>query len=988
MRTLLLLCLATAAFAQIYPLEGANPAAVATDKQGNIYVVGNTSSTHFPVTANALQPTLKGTTNAFIAKLSPGGQLLWSTYFGGSGTDQANGVAVDSAGNVLVAGTTRSSDLPVLNAYQGTLAGASDVFLVKLDPTGKLLYSTYLGGSNTDAATGLAVDGAGAAYITGNTASGDFPGQTTIAGGMAGFVLKISATGSLVYSWESNESNSSPAAIAVDSAGSAYITGNIAFLSTFAPDLAFVIKLSPDGSHIAYESHFGGSETNYASAIAVDSTGAAYIAGATTSVDFPVVSPVQATLGARPLWISADGGNTWTLVDNLPFGLLQALVPDPKTPGTLYAAASDTGVFRSTDGGKTFTPLNNGVADPKIYSLAFNPSNPAAMYAGAQAGELYASTNGGATWSLLHSFAGTLAAVDVEVDPQQPATLYASGDALFKSTDGGSTWVSLPGPPFGLSQMLVDPSIEGTLYAYTNGGPVCCFGFVLPQLARSTDGGATWTTAYDGAGQPGLVADPSTNPATIYSGTEARSSDGGKTWTALSPTPGIASASAMAADPRTGTLYAAGIPGQPIPLSFDISTDRGQTWTQLSVPSQMPGITGITPTPGALYAWNQSPQNSAIVLKLSPDGSTILYSTYLRGHNGGGPGGPALALDGSGNMLVAGTTTSVDFPTVNGAQSAISGSVDAFLTLLSADGQEIAYSTYLGGPKTTEARAVAVDPAGNLIFAGLTDSLTILGTSIPQDPTSSSTEDSGFVAKFSVAAPVPSPAITKVLSAASFQAPIESGSWVMIQGSDLANSTRLWQTSDFNGNNLPTKLDGVSVTIDGIPAYVEYISPAQINVLAPPDSNTGSVNVVVTNNGSVSAPAKAQLQSVAPALFMTPSYNAIASVIPGYTPVTASAPAMPGDLVVLWGTGFGPTNPPTPAGTIVTGAPATATLPVVTVGGIDVPVISSVLTTGTVGLYQITIRLPNTIPWGTPAIQASIGGAQTQSGVTLFVGAQ
>jgi uncharacterized protein (TIGR03437 family) len=121
---------------------------------------------------------------------------------------------------------------------------------------------------------------------------------------------------------------------------------------------------------------------------------------------------------------------------------------------------------------------------------------------------------------------------------------------------------------------------------------------------------------------------------------------------------------------------------------------------------------------------------------------------------------------------------------------------------------------------------------------------------------------------------------------------------------------------------------------------------------------------------------------------MTPSYNAIASVLPNYTPITSSAPAMPGNMVVLWATGFGPTNPPAPAGIIVSGAPATATLPIVTVGGVQVPVISSVLTTGTVGLYQITIQLPANVPTGTPAVQASIGGVQTLSGVTLFVGAQ
>jgi uncharacterized protein (TIGR03437 family) len=262
-------------------------------------------------------------------------------------------------------------------------------------------------------------------------------------------------------------------------------------------------------------------------------------------------------------------------------------------------------------------------------------------------------------------------------------------------------------------------------------------------------------------------------------------------------------------------------------------------------------------------------------------------------------------------------------------------------------------------------RPLAADPAGNIYFSEqVAHRVRVL------KPTAS---------------PVPAPTITQVVSAASFQAPIEAGSWVMIQGTGLANDTRLWRASDFNGNNLPTQLDGVSVTIDGIPAYVEYISPTQINVQAPSDSTTGAVPVVVTNNGQVSAAFTAQLQSAAPAFFMSPTYNVYASVIPGYTAVTSTAPAMPGDLAVLWGTGFGPTNPHTPAGTIVTGAPATATFPVVTVGGMTVPVISSVMTPGTVGLYQITIRLPDNVPTGTPAVLASIDGAQTQHRVTLFV---
>ena len=144
---------------------------------------------------------------------------------------------------------------------------------------------------------------------------------------------------------------------------------------------AFVIKLSPDGSHLLYESFFGGSKANVEVGIAVDSTGAAYIAGTTDSVDFPLVHPLQSSLSARPLWKSTDGGATWTPIDDLPFAYLQALAPDSKAANTLYAGAADRGVFKTTDGGSTWTRISNGIAEPQIYSLAVDTSNSSSIYA-------------------------------------------------------------------------------------------------------------------------------------------------------------------------------------------------------------------------------------------------------------------------------------------------------------------------------------------------------------------------------------------------------------------------------------------------------------------------------------------------------------------------------------------------------------------------------------------------------------------------------
>jgi len=157
-------------------------------------------------------------------------------------------------------------------------------------------------------------------------------------------------------------------------------------------------------------------------------------------------------------------------------------------------------------------------------------------------------------------------------------------------------------------------------------------------------------------------------------------------------------------------------------------------------------------------------------------------------------------------------------------------------------------------------------------------------------------------------------------------------------------------------------------------------------VQAPTDSTVGVVKVVVTNNGAISAPASAQLQMVAPAFFLYPGTNyAVASRLPDYAPVgNPAAPAKPGDTLVLWGTGFGATNPPVAAGMVVTGTPAAA-VPTVTIGGIVVPVISTILTAGSVGLYQITIQVPAGAPAGDVAVQATVGSAPSPVGIAIRI---
>jgi len=237
--------------------------------------------------------------------------------------------------------------------------------------------------------------------------------------------------------------------------------------------------------------------------------------------------------------------------------------------------------------------------------------------------------------------------------------------------------------------------------------------------------------------------------------------------------------------------------------------------------------------------------------------------------------------------------------------------------------------------------------------------------------------------------------ISEVSNGASFQPGIAGGSWVQIKGSNLANTSpfRIWRADEIVNGNLPTALDGVSVTINGKPAYVYYISPTQINVQAPSDGSVGPVTVVVNNNGSISPGATGQMQTFAPAFFQyLPTTYAIATrypdnaLIANPSAVPGTVAAKAGDILILWGTGFGATNPNTPAGVVVTGAPAVATPPTITLNNsINAPVISTVLSPGSAGLYQIAIQLPNNTPTGDVSIQASVGGIQSPANIRIFV---
>jgi uncharacterized protein (TIGR03437 family) len=243
------------------------------------------------------------------------------------------------------------------------------------------------------------------------------------------------------------------------------------------------------------------------------------------------------------------------------------------------------------------------------------------------------------------------------------------------------------------------------------------------------------------------------------------------------------------------------------------------------------------------------------------------------------------------------------------------------------------------------------------------------------------------------------PTINEVVNGGSFLPGIQAGSWVSIMGVGLAYVADPGVDglpSEIANGSLPTSLKGVSVAINGKNAYVAYVSQEQINVQAPDDSAQGPVSVVVTNNGVVSAPFTAQLQPAAPGLFQWgattryaaatryPDYAVIGN--PSATPGTVAA--KPGDILTLWVTGLGPTQPPATAGKVVTASAPTASPVTVTVGNTSVNVMGAATAANSVGLYQINIQLPQSIGSGAQPVVASVAGFQSPTGVNLYIANQ
>jgi len=616
-----------------------------------------------------------------------------------------------------------------------------------------------------------------------------------------------------------------------------------------------------------------------------------------------------------------------------------------------------------------------------VLGLAGTARAASTLYAATSLGP-FKSTDSGITWKELtvtsndSSLPGQPKVMVMVVDPLTPSTIYAfarfgpNGQTLafLKSTDAGSNWSVVSKPTFSYTfssggLLGIDPVKTNVLYAMN----------ASDGLEVTMDGGVTWSlpTISKPAGAPnggtanqpslaGFAADPN-HSGVIYAiggnpafhpgkGFLFKSADFGNTWTLLTSTAGFGNR--IFINPKNSLeIYGTSLSniGCTAPnggrCGIYKSTDGAQSWTELNIPEGVVQNIGFDLTPGLLYAAAYDGLEDANVYTSADGGNT--WKT--------GFPDSTLLVPNFGTVVRADPNPPLPAYTVGpNDTTTVSKTTDGGATWKAFKVEE----PYQCGSQTCTKPSVIFD----LVVA-------------PQAP-----------------GPQQPPAVTSVVNAAGFQPGIVASSWVTIKGTNLSSTTGDWSNSIVNGA-LPTSLDGVSVTMGGKPAYVYYVSPSQLNVLAP-DIGAGPATVTVTTPGGAATSFASNAGLYGPAFFLWPgsqvvathqdySYAVKAGTFAGATAVAAK----PGDVLILWATGFGPTLPVAPSGRSVpaAGGYSTASAPTVTIGSTPATVYGAALAPGSAGLYQIAIQVPTSLADGDWPIQASIGGVTSPTGIVISI---
>ncbi len=1014
--------------------------------------------------------------------------VTYSTYIGSTGTMTVNGVAVDASGNMYVGGYISSADYPTVTPIQQFSANAG------------LFHSSDQGGAWSSASSSigsadvlsLASDPTRLGVAYAGTSHGLF--KTTNSGntwtpsnsGMANSgVLSISVdplSPNTIYACQSTDLYKSVDAAntwrAIRAEGCTVVAadpktegivwqgfpfdfpivtpdGGGTFYGTFGKVVAHAIAIDPSNSSNVF---FGADNqgllvsNNGGVTFTQITSGLAASNGSSVNVNAISVDPrntarvlVGTDTGA---YLSLTAGTTFQSTSGIGTRKVLSILFDPSNDNIALAGTAGGGVYRSTDGGQTWTadgPANLDV--PALTMSSDGSSTFASLYTGTEAfvtkinstgsAILYSTYLGGSGTSQAfglavdnagHAFlCGSTTATDFPTqNPYQQKSgggtdffvsrLSASGSSLDASTflgghandicnalaldPAGNVYVA--GTSVLLTSAAVSdfPATSGVLGPQSFGGQDCVvakFDNTLKTLIYSTFlGGANSDSCYavaaDASGNAYVTGSTFSSNFLVtgppFGGTQAGGSS--------STVPGFV---AKIKPDASGLIYSGLLGGAKGQTQISgIAVDR-------SGRAYVTGFTSATDYPLTTNAINRTLPtglSKTLITAIETDGSKLVFSTLLPG--AGVDGGQWIALDAGGTVWVTGGAYGDQFPVTADAFPIhpAAGIQIGFLAAVDSTGSKLLHATYLGGASGGTAGTPAIGSDGSVYVAGTTLSTdyTQSGALFQKAVTADSylylmrlnfssgggsgTGGSGSGGSGSSGS---SPVITSVQNGASFQNGFAANSWMTIKGTNLASvASDTWANSIVNGQ-LPTTLDGVSVSVGGQPAYVYFVSPEQINVVAP-NLAPGPMNVTVTNSLGTSAPFSATAQADQPALFLWTnsiytvatrqdfSYAAKNGTFAGLTTV----PAKPGDVIILWGTGFGPTTPAAPVGVqLPANAYTTATPVTVTVGGAQATVYGAALAPGFAALYQIAIQIPTTLADGDYPVIATVGGVSSQA---------
>ena len=696
--------------------------AIAIDTEGNVYVTGYTDSFDFPTTTDAYNTSHNSNYDVFISKLSGDlTSLLASTYLGGSDSDYGNSVAIDSSGNVHVAGDTESSDFPTTaGAYDTFLNGAKDAFVAKLNgELTTLLASTFLGGSSSDYANSTAIDSSGNVYVTGYTYSSDFPTSTN--------AYDTSGGGGYIHSCY---------AFFSDPYGEYYSYSDI-----------FISKLSNDLSTLQSSTYFGGSSHDNSNSLLIDSSGDVYVSGYTSSSDFPTTSGAYSTSGGYYSYCCADD-----LSCDMNVGYSDVFIS--KFNGELSSLILSTCL--GTSGNSSFEP------DSFIYSYKNNIVIDSIGNIYVNGGNFVSKLNGELTTLLASTFLGgsssdyansTATAIDSSGNVYVTGYTYSSDFPT--STNAYDTSYNNSGDAFisklnsNLTSLLASTFLGGSSSDSGNSIAIDSDGNIYITGKTTSSNFPMTTSAYDvsyNGGGDAFISKlngelTSLLASTYLGGTDFYYDDYGHSITIDSSgsiyISGYSNSSYFPMDTETyDTSYNGSKDIFVSKFSGDLTSLLASTYLggansdyghSISIgPSGILYVTGYTnssdfPTTIDAYDTSYNGNDDVFVSKLSGDLTSLLASTYLGGSDSDHAN--SITIDASGNVCVAGYTYSSDFPTTTEAYDiSYNDSEDVFLSKLSGDLTTLLASTYLGGSNYDNAKSIAIDSNGNVYVTGYANS--------------------------------------------------------------------------------------------------------------------------------------------------------------------------------------------------------------------------------------------------------------------------